>query len=66
MVNVLERTMKSSLRDFVRLNPHIFFVSKLGEDPLEFLNGVYKVLSALVVTSKEKAELASYQLRMFL
>ena len=32
-------------------------------DPQEFLDGVYNVLSAIGVTSREKAELASYQLR---
>ena len=35
----------------------------MGEDPQEFLDGVYKVLSAMGVTSREKEELASYQLR---
>ena len=35
----------------------------MGEDPQEFLDGVYKVLSALGVTSREKPELASYLLR---
>ena len=32
-------------------------------DPQDFLDGVYKVFSALGMTSREKAELASYQLR---
>ena len=32
-VNVLESTMKSRLRDFVSMNPPIFVVSKVGEDP---------------------------------
>ena len=35
----------------------------MGEDPQEFLVGVYKVLSSMGVTSTEKEELASYQLR---
>ena len=35
----------------------------MEEDPHEFLNGVYKVLSAMGVNPREKAELASYQLR---
>ena len=55
--------MTSRLRDFVRMNPHVFLGSKVGEDPQEFLDGVYKVLSVMRVTSREKAELASYQLR---
>ena len=32
-VNVLESTMTSRLIDFVRMNPPIFLVSKVGEDP---------------------------------
>ena len=47
----------------MRMNPPIFLRSKVGEDPQEFLDNVYKVVSAIGVTSKEKAELASYQLR---
>ena len=35
----------------------------MGEDPQEVLDGVYKVLSAMGVTSREKAELSSYKLR---
>ena len=52
--------MTSSLMDFVRRNPPTFLASKVEEDPQEFLDGVYKVLSAMGVTSKEKAELDSY------
>ena len=63
---VLESIMTTRLRDFMRMNPPIFLFSNVGEDPQEFLDGVYKVLSAMGVTSREKVELASYQLRMFL
>ncbi|XP_069152739.1 uncharacterized protein [Solanum lycopersicum] len=63
MPRVVERTMKYRLRDFVRMTPHIFLISKVNEDLQEFLDGVYKLLSAMGVTSREKAELASYQLR---
>ena len=61
-VNVVESTMTSRLRDFVRMNSSIFLGSKVGADPQEFLDGVYKVLSVIAVTSREKAELSSYQL----
>ena len=37
-VNVVERTITSRLIDFVRINPPIFFVSKVGEDPEEFVD----------------------------
>ncbi|TMW87254.1 hypothetical protein EJD97_020207 [Solanum chilense] len=63
MANVVESTMTSRLRDFARMNPPIFLVSKVGEDPQEFLDGVYRIFSAMRVTSKGKVELASYQLR---
>ena len=62
-MDVAESNMKYQLREFVRMNPHIFHGSKVGEDPHEFLNGVCKVLSAIAITSREKKELASYQLR---
>ena len=31
------RTMASRLRDFMRMNPHIFLISKVEEDPKSFL-----------------------------
>ena len=37
-VNVVERTITSRLIDFVRINPPIYFVSKVGEDPEEFVD----------------------------
>ena len=58
--NVVESTMKSRLRDFVRMNPLIFPGATVGEDPQEFLDGVYNVLNAMGVTSRKKPELASY------
>ena len=63
MPRVVERTMTYRLRDFVRMTPHIFLISKVNEDLQEFLDGVYKLLSAMGVTSREKEELAPYQLR---
>ena len=62
-VNVVGRTMTYRLREFLRMNPLIFLISKVGEDPQEFLDGVYKVLSAMGVTSSEKTYFASYHLR---
>ena len=62
-VNALKSTMTSRLRDFVRMNPPIFLGSMVREDPQEFSDGVYKVLIVMGMTSMEKSELASYQLR---
>ena len=56
-------TMVSRLRDFSQINPLTFYGSKVDEDPQEFLYEVYKVLYAMGVTSSEKDELASYQLK---
>ena len=38
--NVVESTMTSRLRDFVRMNPPIFLSSKVGEYPQEFIDEV--------------------------
>ena len=38
-------------------------MSKVDEDPQEFLDEVYKVLYVMGVSSSEKAELDSYQLK---
>ena len=43
----MESTMTSRLRDCLRMNPLIFFGSKVGDCPQEFLDGVYKVLSSM-------------------
>ena len=52
--------MSSRLTEFVRMNPPIFLDSKVGENPQDNIDGVYKVLSVMGVTFREKAELASY------
>ena len=62
-VNVMERTMTPRFRDFVRINTPIFLGSNVGEDNQKYLDGVYKVLSVMGITSMEKEELASYKLR---
>ena len=59
-INVENRTMTFRLRDFMRMNPPIFIGSKVGEDPQIFLDGEYKVLSSMEVTSREKVELDSH------
>ncbi|XP_049405072.1 uncharacterized protein LOC125868481 [Solanum stenotomum] len=53
----------SRVRDFARMNPLEFYGSKLEEDPQEFLDEVYKILAIMGVTSVEKGELATYQLK---
>ena len=45
------------------MNPPTLYGSKVDEDSQEFLDEVYKVLYAMGVTSSEKDELTSYQLK---
>ena len=40
-------TMASCLRDFVKMNPPMYFGSKVNEDPQDFLHEVYKILFAM-------------------
>ena len=61
-VNFVESTMIYIFRDFVRIYSYLSCLYG-GEDTLEFLDGVCKVLSSMGVTYREKAELACYQFR---
>ena len=44
----------------MRMSPLIFTVSNVGEDPQEVVDEVYKIVIAIGVTCREKAEWASY------
>ncbi|XP_069148088.1 uncharacterized protein [Solanum lycopersicum] len=55
--------MDFCLRDFSRMNPPTFYGSKVDEEPQEFIDEVYKILHAMGVSSSEKVELATYQLK---
>ena len=49
--------------DFMRINPPTFHGTKVGEDPQSFIHDLFKVVDAMGVTPKDKAELAAYQLK---
>ena len=55
--------MASHLRDFMRMNDHMFFGSKVAEDPQDILDEVYKILFSMEVSNTEKAKLVAYQLK---
>ena len=62
-MNQYATTMYSCLRIFTRMKQTMFFGSCSYEDPNDLLDEVYEILYAMGVTSIEKAELASYQLK---
>lgn len=43
-------TMASHLRDFTKMNPPMFFASKIREDHQDILDDIYKILIAIWVT----------------
>ena len=55
--------MASRLRDFTWMNAPTFYESKVDEDPQEFIDEVYKILLAIGLSTSEKAELATNQLK---
>ena len=51
------------IRDFTMMITPIFFGSKVEEDPQGFIDELFKVLDSMERSSKEKVELAAYQLK---
>ena len=56
-------TMAFRLTDFTRMNPPTFYGSKCYENPQELTDEVYNILLALGLSTSEKAELSTYQLK---
>lgn len=56
-------TLASRARDFFWINLSEFYAEKLDEDPQAFINEVYRDLAFMEMTSDEKAELVTYQLK---
>ena len=57
------RTMAYRLRDFTRMNPPMFFLSKMDEDTQDFVDDVYKNICAMDVTTRAKVDLSTYKLK---
>ena len=53
-------TPVSRILDFTRTNPPIFHGIKVDEDPQGFIDEVFKVVDAMRVNFREKAEVDSY------
>ncbi|XP_004234861.1 uncharacterized protein [Solanum lycopersicum] len=53
----------SRICDFMRMNPPNFHGTKVDEDPQSLIDEVFKVVDAMGVTPREKAELVAYQLK---
>ena len=56
-------TMVAHLRDFSRMNPPIFYGSKVAKDPYKFIYEIYNILYAVGLSNSQKSELATYQLK---
>ncbi|WMV24828.1 hypothetical protein MTR67_018213 [Solanum verrucosum] len=62
-VNSNASTTVSRIRDFTRMIPPTFFVSKVEEYLQGFIDEVFKVLEVMGVSSQEKSELDAYKLK---
>ena len=53
------------VKEFLRMNPPEFYGSKVSENSNRFIDEMYKKVAIMGVSSIEKGELASYQLKDF-
>ena len=53
-------TIASHLMDFTRMNPPIFFGSKVDEDPHDILDEAYMILLAMWFSNNETPKLVFY------
>ena len=56
-------TMTSCMRDFTRVNPPMYFGSKVDEEPQDLLDEVNQILFFVGVSTTEKDQLAAYQIK---
>ncbi|XP_049345476.1 uncharacterized protein LOC125806778 [Solanum verrucosum] len=59
----LAQAMTAQVEGLCEDEPTGFLGSKVGEDPQNFLDEVYKIVNSMGVTSIKKRELAAYQLK---
>lgn len=62
-VNAIASTRASRVWYFMRMNPSTFHRNKVDKYPHVLIDEVFKVVDAMEVTSREKVELAAYQLK---
>ena len=55
--------MASRQSDFTRMNPPTFYGSKIDEEPQQFVDEVSKIILAMGLSIREKAEFVTYQLK---
>ncbi|XP_069151902.1 uncharacterized protein [Solanum lycopersicum] len=55
--------MASRQSDFTRMNPPTFYGSKIDEEPKQFVDEVSKIILAMGLSIREKAEFVTYQLK---
>ncbi|WMV09143.1 hypothetical protein MTR67_002528 [Solanum verrucosum] len=58
-----DRLESSKVREFLHLAPPLFIRSSLTEDPLDFIDHIYRVLRVMHASVTEAMEFASFQLR---
>ena len=63
MQNLIGRISAYMIREFLRMNPVEFSVSKVEEDANGFIYEVYKKLTIMGLDSSEEVELSTYQLK---
>ncbi|WMV24214.1 hypothetical protein MTR67_017599 [Solanum verrucosum] len=62
-VNPNMGTTMIKIRDFTRMNHVEFHSSKVDENAQKFINEVYKIVGIMELSTVEKAELTTYQLK---
>ncbi|TMW90038.1 hypothetical protein EJD97_016271 [Solanum chilense] len=63
LIQMAQAITTQALSDFIRMNPPFYYGPKTNEDPMEFVDEVYKILYAMGVDEEAKDEFTSYSLK---